>query len=209
MNPFGGRFRSLGLASVTMLALLSGCGSIIPGAGDPATLFMLSPKSTFDPSLPTVDWQLVVEVPQAAGVLATQRIAVTRDPMRIEYFAGVRWIESAPTMIQTLLVESFENSKRIVAVGRQAVGLRSDYVLKSDLREFQAEYIGGRNIPTIRVRINAKIIRMPKRQIMASRTFERLIEAESRSMMDIVRAFDVALGKVIKLIVSWSLTTAA
>ena len=59
----------------------------------------------------------------------------------------------------TLLVESFENTGKIVAVGRQAIGLRSDFNLKSELREFQAEYFGGAKIPTVRVRINTKLIK--------------------------------------------------
>mgnify|MGYP003345153382 CR=1 FL=1 len=41
--------------------------------------------------------------------------------------------------MQTLIIESLENSGKIVAVGRESVGLRADYILQSDLREFQAE----------------------------------------------------------------------
>ena len=39
-------------------------------------------------------------------------------------------------MVQTLLVESFENTGKIVAVARKATDIRADYVLKTDLREF-------------------------------------------------------------------------
>jgi cholesterol transport system auxiliary component len=60
----------------------------------------------------------------------------------------------------------------------------------------------------IRVRVNAKIIRQPKRQIVASRTFERKIRADSTVMRDVVRAFDKALGKVLKRVVEWTLITA-
>jgi len=86
--------------------------------------------------------------------------------------------------------------------------LRSDFNLKSDLREFQAEYSAEGEPPTIRVRVNSKIIRQPKRQIVASRTFERKVLAESTSMRDVVKAFDKALGKVLKRIVEWTLITA-
>ena len=37
--------------------------------------------------------------------------------------------------LQTLIIESFENSGRIVAVGRESVGLRADFTLKTELRE--------------------------------------------------------------------------
>ena len=195
-----------GLMAALLLSVLAGCTGLVPGSGPPADYYMLSPKSTFSDKIPLIDWQLVVEEPQASGVLSTQRIALTRRDMRIQYYAGARWTEAAPRMIQTLLVESFENTGKIVAVGRQAVTLRSDFNLKSELREFQSE-LGG-VLPKVRVRINSKIIKMPKRKIIASRTFERLVEAEDAGMDAVVRAFDKALGKVIKRIVEWTLLTA-
>ena len=96
--------------------------------------------------LPHVSWQLVVEEPSAAGGLATQRIALRTNLLELDYFAGSRWTEGAPRLVQTLLVESFENTGRIVAVGRQSIGLRSDFNLKSELREFQAEYLDRKSV---------------------------------------------------------------
>lgn len=186
--------------------LLTSCVDL-PGMGTPARLYMLSPKSTFRNDLPTARWQLVVELPAAPSGLATPNIALTRDPIQLQYYADARWAERAPQMVQTLIVESFENSERIVAVGRQAIGLRSDYNLKSDLREFQAEYRDGNVAPTAHVRINAKLIKQPRRQIIASRAFEARIKAASGSMGDIVRAFDAALGKVLRGLVEWTLIT--
>lgn len=186
--------------------LLTGCVDL-PGMGVPARLYMLSPKSTFRADLPKVEWQLVVELPVAPSGLATPNIALTRDPIQLQYYADARWAERAPQMVQTLIVESFENSQKIIAVGRQAIGLRSDYNLKSDLREFQAEYRGGKTTPTAHVRINAKLIKQPRRQIIASQAFEASIEAKSGSMGDVVRAFDEALGKVLRGIVEWALIT--
>ena len=113
-------------------------------------------------------------------------------------------------MAQTLMVESFENSGQIVAVGRQAIGLRSDYNLKTELREFQAEYLEDQPnaAPVVRVRLNAKLIRQPRLSIVAGRNFEHVVQARSGEMAEIVAAFDEALGRVMKEIVGWTLTTA-
>mgnify|MGYP001189811305 FL=1 len=198
------------LWAVTAVAVLSqaGCAGL-PGMGTPARLYMLSPKSTFSEKIPVVKWQLVVELPVAPSGLATPSIALTRDPIQLQYYADARWAERAPQMVQTLIVESFENSGKIIAIGRQAIGLRSDFNLKSDLREFQAEYRKGLSTPTAHVKINAKLIKQPRRQIIASKAFEARVEADSGSMGDIVRAFDAALGKVLRRIVEWTLTTAS
>jgi cholesterol transport system auxiliary component len=114
-------------------------------------------------------------------------------------------------MVQTLMVESFENSGRVVSVGRDTIGLRADYVLKSELREFQAEYTGPNDPspPQIHVRINAKLVAMPRRNIEAGKTFEALERAQSTSFQDIIAAYDDALGKVLRRLVEWSLTEAA
>lgn len=192
------------MAALLCTLLLAGCANVIPGRGVPPKLFSLSPKSTYSAGLPTVNWQLVVEVPITAETLDTARIALSRDRYTLDFYGNARWAERAPMMIQTLLVESFENTEKIVAVARQATDLRADYVLKTDLREFQAE-LSGDGRPTVRVRINAKLVKMPERIIIASFKSERAVEAESSNLIDVVRAFDTALGKVLKQVVEWAL----
>ncbi len=192
------------LTALIGLVLLSGCIDILPGGGPAAKLYSLSPKSSFSDSLPTVDWQLVVELPITAETLNTPRIALSRAPLTLDYYGGARWSERAPVMVQTLLVESFENSGRIVAVARKSTDLRADYVLKTDLREFQAEYSGD-GPPVIRVKLNAKLVKMPQRTFIASFKIEREIQAGGTELIDIIRAFDRGLGKVMKAVVEWAL----
>ena len=195
-----------GLAGLTSLGLLGACSGLVPGQSPPPTLFRLTPKSTFREDLPAVDWQLVLDTPVADAALNTTRIALMSSPMQVEYYARSSWTDRAPLMIQTLMIESFENSERIVSVGREGAGLRADFILKSELRELQAEYYEG-DKPLAHVMINAKLVAMPSRNIVASRTFERKIEAEADRLSDVVIAFDVALGKVLKSLVEWTISS--
>ncbi len=190
--------------AVALVLAASGCVEVLPGQGEPPKLFTLSPKSSFSDALPKVGWQLVVEIPVTVESLNTSRIAVRHDPLSLQYYKGARWTERAPVMVQTLLVESFENTGKIVAVARKASDLRADFILKSNLREFQAEYVEGA-APTARVRLNAKLVRMPERTIIASHTVERRASARGTSINHIVYAFDEALGKALKSIVEWAL----
>ncbi len=197
------------LKSASLLALggvMSACTGVLPGAGPPPRLFRLTPKNTFPDDLQPVDWQLVIEPPIAPAGLETTRIALHRASVELEYYARANWTDLAPAMIQTLVVESFENSGRIVAVGRESLGLRADYVLKLDLREFQSEY-GGGEIPNAHVRLNAKLVKMPQRTIIGSQSFEAEIAASADRIEDIVAAFDDALGKSLKNLVVWTLQT--
>jgi cholesterol transport system auxiliary component len=111
--------------------------------------------------------------------------------------------------VQTLLVESFENSGKIIAVGRQTIGLRSDFNLKTELREFQAEYTGTNRPPTVHVRLSTRLIQQPRRVIIASDNFDAQVVAASTSMEDVILAFDEALGKVIRRTVEWTLENGA
>lgn len=192
-------------AAVTLAALTAGCTSIIPGAdAAPPKLYSLTPKNTFSANLPKVTWQLVVEQPEAAASLNTTRIALRQTPITLDYYARAVWSDTAPRLFQTKIIESFENSKKIVSVGRDAVGLRSDYVLKTELRHFEALYFDT-TTPLVYVEVNAKMVKMPERVIIANMTWSRKIPSKSPALDDVVLAFDDAAGKVLKRIVEWAL----
>ena len=143
----------------------------------------------------------------APSGLNTNRIALAHSQITLDYYAGATWTDSAPQLVQTLLIESFENTGRIVAVGRKSVGLKPDYVLKLELREFQAEYEDPNAPPTVHVRIISKLVRMPVREIVASHVSEQKQLASAITLDAVVNAFDTALGPVLKDIVQWTMTT--
>ncbi len=185
---------------LALAGTLPGCG-LLPEVSVPVQLYTVTPKTSYPETLESVDWQLVVEMPNAATSLDTPRIALQRTPFTLEYYAGSAWTDNAPLMVQTLLIESFESTRSITAVGREGVGLRPDYVLKTDLREFEAIYEDGSPNPVIWVRINAKVVKMPERRIVSSATFERREASQGTKLPDIVAAFDEALGHTLKRIV--------
>lgn len=195
-------------ATFALLAALPGCG-VLPKVNVPVNLYTLTPKTTFPEGLPKVDWQLVVETPVSAASLDTPRIALQRTPLTFEYYADAAWTDNAPAMVQTLLIESFESTNRISGVGREAVGLRPDYILKTDLREFEAVYDGDNPVPTIWIRMNAKLVTLPERRIVASQTYGDKLPAAGSKLPDIVAAFDEALGRVLKEIVLFTLDAPA
>jgi cholesterol transport system auxiliary component len=184
-------------------AALAGCG-VIPKVNSPVPLYTLSAVTQFSRTLPKVDWQLVVGTPVAAANLDTTRIALTRSPGVIEYFAKGAWADNAPVLLQDKLIQSFEASGAIAAVGRDAVGLRPDYVLQSELRDFQAEFSGAN--PTAHLRLAAKLVRMPDRRIVATANIDQRVPAAGGSLPQIVDAFDRAAGEAFEQVVVRVLT---
>jgi cholesterol transport system auxiliary component len=177
-------------------------------APEPPRLYELTPKSTFTDDLPTVNSRLSVEVPTATAGLNSSRIALRPTPTTLEYYAGASWIDVVPVMVQNLLLESFDNTGTIDVLGREVVGVRADLGLLVHVREFQAEYEGS-GPPEVRVRLQARLIRLPRRTSLASTSEEFVVRAANTSLPAIVSAFDEAFGKALKRIVEWTLKEAA
>jgi cholesterol transport system auxiliary component len=213
-----GTVRLIRTLSVLLAMGLVACVDIPVAKEDAPRLYVLTPKSTYPSNLPTVDWQLLVETPISPAGLSTARIALQDSPIELRYFEHANWTDFAPKMVQSLIIESFENSGKIVSVGREQIGLRSDFLLKTELREFQAEYeepipmstkeLGPEAAaPWARVRLNVKLVKMPQREIIAHQTFDRRVRAKENRMSAIIDAFDEALGKTLKGVVVWTLET--
>jgi cholesterol transport system auxiliary component len=185
---------------------LSGCAGIIPG--ESPQLYVLTPKTTFAPDLPKVDWQLLVDVPIAPAEIDTDRIVLQTTPYTVDKFANAAWPDRAPIMVQSLLVESFESTGKITAIARESVGLRADYVLKPELRKFTAVYDAQSSGPLVSIIVNVRLVKMPERAIIAQATFDARERATRNEMEAIVEAFDDALGKILKRTIEWTLTTA-
>ncbi|WP_152613388.1 ABC-type transport auxiliary lipoprotein family protein [Inquilinus limosus] len=126
---------------------LAGCGGISALAPAAPQVYELTPKNTFATDLPKVTWQLLVDMPTANAGIDTDRIAISETQTSLDYFAKVAWVDRAPAMVVGLLVESFENTGKIVSVGRQISGLRANYVLQPEIREFRAERWQGPALP--------------------------------------------------------------
>jgi cholesterol transport system auxiliary component len=197
--------RALLRALVLMPATaLLGC-NIVPDVNKPLKLYTLKPSLKFVTPIPPVTWQLVVAEPVAERDIDTTRIALTRTPNLIEYFADGNWADTAPDLVQAKLIEAFEATNAIPAVGRDAAGLKPDYILQSDLRDFQVEY-GADGVPTAHVRLIAKLVRMPDRRIVHSVEATESVAAGGKELPAIVTAFEQALSQVLQKVVTGILT---
>ncbi|SFL42511.1 ABC-type transport auxiliary lipoprotein family protein [Shimia aestuarii] len=202
--------RAILIMAVTGALGLSGCAGIgtLNRAATPSDLYALTPKSTFDSNLPRLRQQIIVEEPTATAAVDTDQVAVMPNPLQVQYLPRVRWVDRAPLIVQALLIESFENSGKVAAVGRSTVGLRPDYSIVTDIREFQAtlpdETVEDSRL-VVDVRLNIKIVDSYSDHIIASSSFGKQRVAASDEMIDIATAFDGALGSAMREAVEWSI----
>jgi cholesterol transport system auxiliary component len=208
MTLSGGR-----AASRRRFLTLSGASLLVAGCSDlvgqtPPQLFRLQPARSEAADLPAVPWQLIVSEPIAPQGFDTTRIALSRSPVRRDYFADSAWTDRAPAMIQGLIIESFENTGKILAVGRLPGDLRADYALQTELRDFEAQYADANaGLPKIHVRIEARLIRLQDREIAATMSFAAEGTPARNDIDSIIAGFDDALGDVLNRLVAWTLRT--
>ncbi len=112
-----------------------------------------------------------------------------------------------PVLVHNLRAESRYNSGRGDALGRAAAGVPAPFALLGHVREFQAEYSQGRAVPTVRVRLQARLVTLPRRESVDAAGAEANVPAQSGSIDAVVNAFDEALGSVLKQIVTWTAQT--
>lgn len=187
-------------------AALAGC-SVLQGPAIPQ-LYVLRPQ--VPPSMgPRVNWRLAVAVPDAVASLDTPRIALTRSPTTMDYFANAAWTDRLTLIIQRQLIQAFDSSGRILSVDRDTSGLEADFVLQTEIRDFQARYDSPDGPPQVVVSIQAKVARMPQREIASNLSATQQTTAAANEINSIVVAFNQACGAAIAQIVNGTLAMQA
>lgn len=183
------------LASGVSALALSACSNIIgPLASSP--LYVLKPPPVTARGGPAVHWQLTVELPEATDSYDTTRIVLVQPSGQMDYYADASWQDRLPLVIQGTLVEAFESSGRMQAVGRDTEGLKSDYLLVTDIRAFEARYSVPDAPPTVSVRMVAKLIAARTRTIIRSTDTHSEAQATQNNVASVVAAFNQALSAV-------------
>lgn len=194
-----------GAAATGLMLSTAGCTLDSVFAGAPRVTRLTSARD-FTPG-PRMGWQLLVGVPTTSVLLNTTRIAFTTSDGSLSYFRA-EWYDPLPAMVQTLLIESLENSGRITAVARDTSGLRADYIMMIDIRDFTADYgtsDPAQSAPVIHIGMRAKLVAMPRRVIEESAVFEVNEPATGPAFNDVIAAFDRAFHSVAAQITDWAL----
>jgi cholesterol transport system auxiliary component len=189
------------MATVALLGvLLAGC-SLLGDTRSELSIWGLAPAPASTTGAP-VAWQLVIDEPGAAAPLAGNRIALSPGAGAWGILRGARWNDSAPRLVQTLLLRAFEDSQRIVGVGRSGASVRGDYLLLTELRSFHVERAAT---DTARVSIGAKLVHFTSNRVVAARVFDAHTAIDGGGVAAVVAAFQGATDRTLPAIVDWAL----
>lgn len=126
-----------------MLLCVSGCSSFSLNSSAPETaMYLLHPRAdNTTPAITDAVATIVIEKPEIAPGLDTDRIALYRDNGRVlDYYAGGHWPDSLQQTLHAFFKESLQQTFTIREDTQRPEKNEIRYRLRVYARDFQAEY---------------------------------------------------------------------
>lgn len=172
------------------------------GGGEPArkiTYDLHAPKHLDIPAK-AFKGQLALPEPTATAKLETQRMLFSPPEAQYPAFDDFLWADAIPKLLQSSLIDSFENYDIADAPLRVPDARQPDFQLLIDIRRFQ---IAVQPNPTVQIALSARLVDKSGK-VVASRIFEESQSIDKVEPTAAVAAFDVAFGRIAKEMISWT-----
>jgi cholesterol transport system auxiliary component len=138
---------------------------------------------------------LIVFMPTTSPELDTHRIALNRGGKQWDYYAGARWADFLPLLVQDNITKTLEQAHLFKTVATGDSGLTGDKILKTEIRAFQAEYKGGSAAPVVKIRMIVRLVSRLERRPLASFVLEAEKKTSGDSLSAIQSAFAAAFNE--------------
>ena len=191
-SPLRSRLLAPSLVVASAL-LLAGCGG-----GSAPTTFDLSAPRDFG-RIGGGGGVLIVAQPTAVQALDSDRLIVKDSSGALSFLGGAQWADRVPNLVQTRLIQTFENGSRIAAVGRPGERIVPDFQLNTDIRAFNIDAASGQAV----VEITAKLIGDRTGKVQRAKLFSARVPAGADGA-GAAQALDQALSQVLIQIARWA-----
>lgn len=147
--------------------------------------------------------QILVPEPTALKALDSDQIVIRLSGSELQYLAKSQWGDRLPRMVQSKLVQAFENSGKVGGVGKPGEGLAIDFQVVTEIRSFEVDTTGSR---TAVVEIFAKIVNDRNGTVRAQKAFRATVPVSGTGAPAYIKGLDGAAARVVADIVRWTLT---
>jgi cholesterol transport system auxiliary component len=203
-----------GLSIALLCVALCACGSLFQTKIAPPTMYMLgmNPKPAADAApaaaaaagAAALPLDLVVLKPHVRSGLDTDRIALLYPDRRLDYFANARWSGPMDELMQELAVQEFRALGAFRNVSSDASVFASSDWLEIDVTDFQAEYASAGAVPSVHVRLLARLGSSADRQVLARFDADARETASDNRLSAIVDAYNRACEQALRKLVAAS-----
>lgn len=183
----------LGVCAVAALA--TGCANgLFKSEQAAAVVYQLrpAPGAALEPAAVA---DLAVLRPFTRPGLESDRIVVWLPDRRLDAYTGSRWSAPLPDLVQSLLLDELRTRGGWKNVLLDRGEFRGQYVLQTEIRDFQAEYAALGQAPTVRVTLRGELGRAPNRTPVATIVGTGEVRAAADRMSEVVAAFEQAYAQ--------------
>jgi phospholipid/cholesterol/gamma-HCH transport system substrate-binding protein len=172
------------------------------GAGGGAVFDLSTGADLPSPPSEAPSWQLVIPEPTTVMGFNTDRILLQPAEGESKQLQDARWSDNLPVLLQTKLLQSFENAGYAQSVTRTQEGL-GGYKLLIDIRRF---HISTEGEPEADIEFMAKIVDADGK-IIGAKLFQVAAPVTGTDTQAYAHALDQAFGKVQTELLQWSAST--
>ena len=191
---------ALGKNSGRVDTILAGLERMTGGGKSTGLVYALSalPAST-EPTKP-LEKQLAIADPSALLTYDSDRVLAQMDGDELAPLGNAKWADSLTKLVQSRIVQSFENTGSLNEVSRPIEGGTPEYQLATEIRKFQIINAPERKAEA---QISAKVIAADG-HIVAARVFDGSAPVKSAEEAEAAKALNEAFGKILSDLIPWT-----
>ena len=175
--------------------LLIGC-SLKPLPAEVKNTYILSPATTIVAVKAPTAATLLIARPRAAAGFDTGKMAYQTEDYKIAYFTENRWVDEPSQMLEPLLIEVLQRTKKFHAVVGMPYSGKADFRLSTDLLQFQQNFMYNPSLAQLAIRV--RLVDEHSEKVIASRQFVVTAEAPSNDPYGGVIALNQATQTFLK-----------
>lgn len=185
------------IASALGIALLTGCGSLLPPPPAPEQVYVLEAIATPATLQATAPREIVLAIstPRARAGYDTHRMVWVRQTHGLEIFARNRWADTPARMLAPLLVQSLQRSGSFQAIVPATSSASAHWRLDTEIIRLQHDF----SVKPSRVQftLGVQLIDLATRRVIASAELEEIETASSEDAYGGILATHRALQRLL------------
>ncbi len=192
------------LIGLFAVALITGCGSLLPPPPPPEHVYVLEAAPAPLTAKPATSREVVLAVspPRVRAGFDTAQMVWVRQPHGLEVFARNRWADTPARMLAPLLVQTLQRSGAFQAVVPATSSVAAGWRLDTEIIRLQQDF--SVKPSRVQLTLGVQLIDLATRRVIASAEFEEVEATETEDAYGGVRAANRALGRMLNRVAAFS-----
>jgi phospholipid/cholesterol/gamma-HCH transport system substrate-binding protein len=191
---------ALGKNSGKVDAILGGLERMTGGGNAAGLVYELSPLPASAEGVKPLEKQITVSDPSALLTYDSERILAQVDGNGLALLGNAKWADSLTKLVQSRIVQSFENTGSLNEVSRPIEGGAPEFQLATEIRKFLIVRAPERKAEA---EISVKVIAADG-HIVAARIFDGSAPVKSAEEADAAKALNEAFGHILSALIPWT-----